>query len=156
MEQTECSEMSAYKLQTPGNYPKESIQHTEHGESLKSRILIFNCNFDSFRRNLCHLQKVFECFFVTSQNDTDAYWFWDYNFYTQLSLYVGVVVKKRLSYRKVKGKGRFMELFNTAAVRPIVFLPLTISQIHLQRRHASYRWARSLPAKVGTITNEFY
>jgi len=39
MEQTECSETSAYKLQTPGNYPKESIQPTEHGESLKSRIL---------------------------------------------------------------------------------------------------------------------
>jgi len=35
---TECSETSAYKLQTPGNYPKESIQHTEHGESLKSEI----------------------------------------------------------------------------------------------------------------------
>ena len=28
MEQTECSEMSAYKIQTPGNHPKESIQHT--------------------------------------------------------------------------------------------------------------------------------
>jgi hypothetical protein len=26
MEQTECSETSAYKIQTPGNYPKESIQ----------------------------------------------------------------------------------------------------------------------------------
>jgi len=38
MEQTECSETSAYKLQTPGYYPKESIQHTEHGENLKSRI----------------------------------------------------------------------------------------------------------------------
>jgi hypothetical protein len=38
MEQTECSETSAYKLQTPWNYPKESIQHLEHGESLKSRI----------------------------------------------------------------------------------------------------------------------
>jgi len=37
MEQTECSETSAYKIQTPGNYPEESIQHTEHGESLKSR-----------------------------------------------------------------------------------------------------------------------
>jgi len=33
---TECSEMSAYKIQTPGNYPEENIQHTEHGESLKS------------------------------------------------------------------------------------------------------------------------
>jgi len=37
MEQTECSETSAYKLQMPGNYPKESIQHTEHSEGLKSR-----------------------------------------------------------------------------------------------------------------------
>jgi len=26
MEQTECSETSAYKFQTPGNHPKESIQ----------------------------------------------------------------------------------------------------------------------------------
>jgi len=38
MEQTECSETSAYKIQTPGNYPEENIQHTEHGESLISRI----------------------------------------------------------------------------------------------------------------------
>ena len=34
---TECSETSAYKIQTPGNCPDENIQHTEHGESLKSR-----------------------------------------------------------------------------------------------------------------------
>jgi hypothetical protein len=27
MEQTECSEMSAYKIQTPGNHPEENIQH---------------------------------------------------------------------------------------------------------------------------------
>jgi hypothetical protein len=26
MEQTGCSETSAYKIQTPGNYPEESIQ----------------------------------------------------------------------------------------------------------------------------------
>jgi hypothetical protein len=37
MEQTECSETSAHKIQTPGNYPEENIQHTENGESLKSR-----------------------------------------------------------------------------------------------------------------------
>jgi hypothetical protein len=37
-EQTECSEMSAYKIQMPRNYPEESIQHLESGESLKSRI----------------------------------------------------------------------------------------------------------------------
>jgi len=35
---TVCSETSAYKIQTPGNYPEESIQQTEHGESLKSRM----------------------------------------------------------------------------------------------------------------------
>jgi len=33
---TECSETSAYKIQTPGNYSEESIQHSEHGERLKS------------------------------------------------------------------------------------------------------------------------
>ena len=33
---TECSETSAYKIQTPGNYAEENIQQTEHSESLKS------------------------------------------------------------------------------------------------------------------------
>jgi len=33
---TECSETSAYKIQTPGNYPEESVQYSEHGESFKS------------------------------------------------------------------------------------------------------------------------
>jgi hypothetical protein len=37
MEQTERSETSAHKIQTPGNYPEESIQHSEHGESLESK-----------------------------------------------------------------------------------------------------------------------
>ena len=36
---TECSETSAYKIQTPGSYPEESIQHSEHGESLNSRMV---------------------------------------------------------------------------------------------------------------------
>ena len=39
MEQTECTETSEYKIQTPGNYSEESIQHSEHGESLKSRSI---------------------------------------------------------------------------------------------------------------------
>ena len=56
---------------------------------------------------------------------------------------------------KVKVKLALWGFFNTAAVRPIVFLPPTSSRIHLQRRHASYRCARPLPAKAGTITNEF-
>ena len=38
MEQIECSETSEYKIQPPGNYPEESLQHSEHGESFKSRI----------------------------------------------------------------------------------------------------------------------
>ena len=39
IEQTECSETWAYKIRTPGNNPEEIIQHSEHGESLKSRNL---------------------------------------------------------------------------------------------------------------------
>ena len=35
MEETESSETLAYKIQMPGNYPEVSIQHSEHGESLK-------------------------------------------------------------------------------------------------------------------------
>jgi hypothetical protein len=35
---TECYETSAHKIQTPGNYSEENIQHPEHGEGLKSRI----------------------------------------------------------------------------------------------------------------------
>ena len=38
MEQTECSETSAYIFQTPGNYPEGSIIYLEHGENLKSRM----------------------------------------------------------------------------------------------------------------------
>ena len=34
MKMEQCSETSAYKIQTPGNYPEENMQHTEHGESL--------------------------------------------------------------------------------------------------------------------------
>jgi hypothetical protein len=37
VEPTESSETSASNTQTPGIYPKESILHLEHGESLKSR-----------------------------------------------------------------------------------------------------------------------
>jgi len=40
MELTECSETSSYKIQPPGNYPEESMQHSEHRESLKSRTIL--------------------------------------------------------------------------------------------------------------------
>jgi len=42
MEQTECSETSAYKIQTSGNYPEKNIQHTEQGESLKSSSVFYH------------------------------------------------------------------------------------------------------------------
>jgi hypothetical protein len=48
MELTECSEKSAYKIQKPGNYPEESIQRTEHGESLKSRIFFHSLALSIF------------------------------------------------------------------------------------------------------------
>ena len=38
MEPTEGSETSAIINQTPGNYPKENLLYSVHGESLKSRI----------------------------------------------------------------------------------------------------------------------
>ena len=42
MKMEQCSETSEYTFQTPGNYPEESIQHSEQGESLKSRILVYS------------------------------------------------------------------------------------------------------------------
>jgi len=50
MEQTECSKTLTYKIHTLGNFPEESIQHSEHSKSFKSRIVIEiyflaqNCN----------------------------------------------------------------------------------------------------------------
>jgi hypothetical protein len=41
MEQTDCSETSAHKIQTPRNNPKERVKHPEHGQSLKSRLVCF-------------------------------------------------------------------------------------------------------------------
>jgi hypothetical protein len=35
--------MSAYKIQTLGNYPEENIQHLEHVKSLKSRMNRTDC-----------------------------------------------------------------------------------------------------------------
>jgi len=63
MEQTECSETLAYKIQTPGNYPEENIQHTEHGESLQSRrshLHIRGWLYQSYRNWLHVLAKNFQ------------------------------------------------------------------------------------------------
>ena len=60
MKMEQCSETSAYKIQTPGNYPEESIQHSEHGESLESRTLNMDSPFvssvwDPFPKFCLHL-----------------------------------------------------------------------------------------------------
>ena len=43
MEPIEGSETSANYNRTPGKYPKEYIQYSKHGESLKSRTLRIDC-----------------------------------------------------------------------------------------------------------------
>jgi len=43
MEQTECSETSAYKIQTPGNYPKER-QHSVTTFEITSKSATKNTN----------------------------------------------------------------------------------------------------------------
>jgi hypothetical protein len=58
MEQIECSETSAYKIQTPGNHPEENIQHTEHGESLKSKICyVLQHKVNKYRMSLLNCFK---------------------------------------------------------------------------------------------------
>jgi len=60
MEQTVFSETLAYKIQMPGNYPRESTQQSEHGESLKSRtenmINHFAPNADYSQHEVCNLR----------------------------------------------------------------------------------------------------
>ena len=41
MEPIVSSETSAIRTQTPGNYPKRNKLHLEHGESLKTRLRVF-------------------------------------------------------------------------------------------------------------------
>jgi hypothetical protein len=53
MEETDCSETSAYKIQTPGNYPEESMQHLEQGECLKS-----SCKYRLVFGNLLFLMAI--------------------------------------------------------------------------------------------------
>jgi len=42
MEQTACSETSAYKIQTPGNYPEENIQQSVGFFIIKRNVLTVN------------------------------------------------------------------------------------------------------------------
>jgi len=63
MEQTECSETSAYKIQTQGNYPEESIPFF-------SRIKIFYVDVSTAEiiwRRLRHDRVTTKCMKVESQ-----------------------------------------------------------------------------------------
>jgi hypothetical protein len=46
MEQTECSETSAYKIRTPGNYPEENIKQEVSALRNYVRTCLFYMNFD--------------------------------------------------------------------------------------------------------------
>jgi len=61
--------MSAYKLQTLGNYPGESVQHSEHGESLKSRkvwlIHVAKCLSPQRNLSMTTLQEILSEWLIT-------------------------------------------------------------------------------------------
>ena len=76
MEQLECSEMLAHKIQMPENDPEESIQHLEHGEYLKSRnkyyskqanqipVCVFVCMQQLSLKNLLLIMGCWLCLYV--------------------------------------------------------------------------------------------
>ena len=66
MAQSECSQTSAYKIQKPGNRPKERIQHSEDDESLKSE----KCPFCSIFRIKPQIKKG-ETLYCINNNNTN-------------------------------------------------------------------------------------
>ena len=52
MEPTLSSETSAFKLQTPGKFPKEHRLHSKHGGSLKTTLCIIVNDFEEVRLRL--------------------------------------------------------------------------------------------------------
>jgi hypothetical protein len=61
MELIEGPEASAFRTQTPGNYPKENKPHKEHGESLKSRNgLLFSTYHNDAQSNIHKFEKLFK------------------------------------------------------------------------------------------------
>jgi hypothetical protein len=62
MELIHGSETSANYILTPGKYPKEHIQYSNHGESLKSRIKYsFNDASEGDQHLYWHVGLVFLC-----------------------------------------------------------------------------------------------
>jgi hypothetical protein len=55
---TECSEISAHKIQTPGSYPKERIQHSQQAKVWNEEYLVrFSAAVRLRKRWLLHLIK---------------------------------------------------------------------------------------------------
>ena len=110
MEQTECSETSAYKIQPPGNYPEESIQHSEHSESFKSRMVSVYRRLGADRWS--HLQRSGSTFFLDSLTvkvGTD-----------RLSRNVGRSTTNLLCKHHRTAKAHFMECTDRQTDRPTV------------------------------------
>ena len=66
MKVEQCSETSSHEIQMPGNHPKERIQHSKHGESLKSRMIyLYNSSKHVFmQRSYAFIgQHVAQCLF---------------------------------------------------------------------------------------------
>ena len=84
MERTVCSEMSAYKIQTPGNYPEESIQVSNS----------FQSNTDPGH----HVTRVAE--FYTKVPSISGYSVWNLLPITHLP---PVILKQLLYFRKMRG-----------------------------------------------------
>jgi hypothetical protein len=59
MKPIECSETSAFNIQTPGKYPEDNVPYLQHGESLKTTKLKFIDVIHStcFRHHYAHHQE---------------------------------------------------------------------------------------------------
>ena len=57
MEQTECSETWAYKIQTPGNYPEESIQYAYHTLETVESYCGWNLNYSNICPTRCNITQ---------------------------------------------------------------------------------------------------
>jgi hypothetical protein len=64
MEPLQCSETSAYNIQTPGDYPEDNILHPQQGGSLKTTIFHL---YGEETANIFHLSQL-----PTYEDGTDA------------------------------------------------------------------------------------
>jgi len=93
MEQKECSKTSAYKIQTPGNYPKESTKRKQ--TCLDIHMIIIICNVQqTYRRLVLRYQLIFQKRFWTSIM---------FDSVTQFSTYWRVGTKPGSPVRGVRG-----------------------------------------------------